>query len=124
MKILAVASTMDLRHRLGCTPSWWQLWKALHEIGHEVIVTPYLGDPVDALWWRTYPNPCRAESLLFNRYLVWKKKRGKLPGKSSAFSPIFKQLIERQVRPKWKRHLQTILDREKNVGAVLFMNVP
>ena len=58
MKILAVASTMDLRQRLGCTPAWWQLWKALYEIGHEVIVTPYLGDPVDSLWWRTYPNPC------------------------------------------------------------------
>src|SRR5439155_8067869 len=68
--------------------------------------------------------PCRRESLLFNRYLLRQKEQGKLPGRRTTFSPMFKALIERQVRPKWKRHLQTILDAEKNVGAVLFMNVP
>jgi len=124
MKILAVASTMDLSQRLGCTPSWWQLWKALHEIGHEVIVTPYLGDPVEGLWWSTYPNPCRRESLLFNRYLLWQKGRGKSPGRRTPLTPMFTQFIKRSVRPKWKRHLQKILDREKTVEAVLFMNVP
>ena len=124
MKILAVASTMDLRHRLGCTPSWWQLWKALHETGNEVIVTPYLGDPVNALWWRTYPNPCRAESLLYNQYLLARKARGEPPAKDTLLSPLLRQLVKRDVRPKWRRHLQSVLDREKDVGAVLFMNVP
>ena len=120
MKILAVASTMDLRQRLGCTPAWWQLWKALYEIGHEVIVTPYLGDPVDSLWWRTYPNPCRSESLLFNRYLLFKKARRKSPSQSTFMSRFIRSMI----RPKWKRHLQAVLRKEGNVDVVLFMNVP
>src|SRR5437764_2296585 len=108
MKILAVASTMDLRQRLGCTPAWWQLWKALYEIGHEVIVTPYLGDPVDSLWWRTYPNPCRSESLLFNRYLLFKKARRKSPSQSTFMTRFIRSMI----RPKWKRHLQAVLWKE------------
>ena len=124
LKILAVASTMDLRYRLGCTPAWWQLWKALHETGHEVIVTPYLGDPVDALWRRTYPNPCRTESLLYNRYLLARKATGRAPAGATLLSPVLRQLVERDVRPKWKRHIQTVIEKERDVDAVLFMNVP
>src|SRR3989442_15945105 len=100
---------MDLKHRLGCTPAWWQLWKALYESGHEVIVTPYLGDPVDALWWRTYPNPCRTESLLFNLYLSRRKEKGKPPSGGPFMNSLARQLIQHDVRPKWKRHLQTVL---------------
>jgi len=37
MKILVICSTLDLKYKLGCTPSWWQLLKALHETGNEVI---------------------------------------------------------------------------------------
>ena len=124
LKILAVASTMDLSHRLGCTPAWWQLWKALHESGHEVIVTPYLGDPVNALWWRTYPNPCRTESLLFNRYLSRRKAKGKPPNGGAFLNSLARTLIRRDVRPKWKRHLQTVLRLEKDLDAVLYMNIP
>ena len=124
MKILAVASTMDLKHRLGCTPAWWQLWKALHETGHEVIVTPYLGDPVDALWWRTYPNPCRTESLLYNRYHNFWKTRGKSLSERANTSAWLRLLIRHHIRPRWKRHLRMIIQSEENVDAVLFMNVP
>jgi glycosyltransferase involved in cell wall biosynthesis len=124
MKILVVASTMDLRHKLGCTPSWWQLWKALHEAGHEVIVTPYLGEPIEALWWRTYPNPCQAESLLFNRYLSARRDRGESPSRATVLTPLFRRLIKHHVRPRWRRHMQSILRTEGDVDVVLFMNVP
>ncbi len=124
MKFLVVASTQDLRYRLGCTPSWWQLWKALHEVGHEVVVIPYLGDPVEALWWRTYPNPCRNESLLINRYLDGRKARGRPPSGTTVLSPLFDWFIRHDVRPKWRRHLEYVLEREKDVDAVLFMSVP
>ena len=76
MKVLVVCSALDLQYKLGCTPSWWQLLKALHETGNEVIAVPFLGDPVESLWWRCYPNPCAAESKLYNSYLEWKKTRG------------------------------------------------
>src|SRR4030042_7102870 len=75
MKILVIASTIDLKNKLGCTPAWWQLLKALHEIGNEVIVIPYLGNPVERLWWRSYDNLCRKESIIYNSYLEGRKKK-------------------------------------------------
>jgi hypothetical protein len=65
MKLLIITSTINLEYRLGCTPAWWQLYKALYEIGNEITVIPYLGLPVESLWWTTSENPCRRESLLF-----------------------------------------------------------
>ncbi len=124
MKILAVTSTIDLKYRLGCTPAWWQLLKALHETGNEVIVTPYLGQPVESLWWRTYGNPCSRESVVFNSYVERRKKSGISPSKRNVFSPIFESIIKHYIRPKWKRHLLSILERESAVDAVLFMSVP
>ncbi len=124
MKILAVTSTIDLKYRLGCTPAWWQLLKALHETGNEVIVTPYLGQPVESLWWSTYDNPCSRESVVFNSYVERRKKSGISPSKRNVFSPIFESIIKHYIRPKWKRHLLSILERESAVDAVLFMSVP
>jgi len=124
LKILVVVSTLDLKFRLGCTPAWWQLLKALHEIGNEVIAIPYLGKPVESLWWRTYENPCWRESVIFNSFLEWRKKRGISPSKENFFSPVFDLLISRYIRPKWEKHLLNILNREKRIDLVLFMNVP
>ncbi len=124
LKILAIVSTIDLRYKLGCTPSWWQLLKALHETGNEVVLTPYLGDPVESLWWKTYGNPCSRESVLFNSYLIWKRNGGRSPSKRTPFSAVGDGLVNHYVRPRWKRHLQRILSREGDVDAVLFMSVP
>src|SRR5687768_2417258 len=60
MKLLVVASVLDLSYPFGCTSAWWQLLKALHEAGTEIIATPYHGPPVESLWWRTEPNPCQS----------------------------------------------------------------
>lgn len=124
MKLLAIASTIDLKHRLGCTPAWWQFFKSLHETGNEVIVTTYLGEPVESLWWRTYKNPCSIESLIFNSYLEKKKRLGISPSRDTFLSPIAHQLIKCYIRPKWERHLMRILSKEDDIDAILFMNVP
>lgn len=124
MKLLVVASAIDLNYRLGCTPAWWQLLKALHETGNEVIVTPYLGQPVESLWWRTYRNPCRRESMIFNSYLERRKKAGMLPARRNMLSPVFERIIKHYVRPRWEKHLLGILEIEDKVDAVLFMSVP
>ena len=124
MKLLVVASAIDLNYRLGCTPAWWQLLKALHETGNEVIVTPYLGQPVESLWWRTYRNPCRRESMIFNSYLERRKKAGMLPARRNMLSPVFERIIKHYVRPRWEKHLLSILEMEAEVDAVLFMSVP
>ncbi len=124
MKILVVCSTLNLKYKLGCTPAWWQLLKALHEIGNKVIAVPYLGDPIDSPWWRTYYNPCNIESKLYNRFLDRKRQRGQLSQYVKKPSPLLNKLPEYYVRRKWEKHLFEILSKEKDIDAILFMNVP
>ncbi len=122
MKLLIACSTMDLKYRMGATPAWWQLFKALHEVGNEVITTPYLGRPAESLWWRTYPNPCAWESILFNSLL----DRGQVRavGNGGMFSSLSLTAIRKFIRPRWEKHILKILDREGDIGAILFFNVP
>jgi hypothetical protein len=40
-KIVAVASAGDLDFRYGCTPTWWQLWKRLHDVDVDPIIATY-----------------------------------------------------------------------------------
>ena len=124
MKILIACSTIDLKYKLGCTPSWWQLFKALHETGNEVIVVPYLGDPVESLWWRTYPNPCSWESKLYNSYLDRKKKQCNLSKHNAKNDTLINRFAEKHVKNKWEKHLLNIFDKEKDIDALLFVNVP
>lgn len=118
MKILTICSALDLKLGLATTQYFWQLSKGLYETGNDVIAIPYLGYPVETLWWRTYTNPCAIESLVYN-YLADKYtiRESKKSGASSI-------LIDKYVKPKWERHLFKILEREKNVDAVIFMIVP
>ncbi len=124
MKILAVVSTIDLKNKLGCTPAWWQLLKALYEIGNEVIVIPYLGRPVESLWWRTYDNPCSKESIIYNSYLEGRKSRGKSPSERTLLTPVAAQIIKHYIKPKWERHLMSILEKEQDISLLLFMSIP
>lgn len=124
MKILVIVSTIDLQNRLGCTPAWWQFLKALHEIGNEIILIPYLGNPIESLWWRTYDNPCRFESIIYNYYLEWRKKKGQSPSEKNLLSPITAQIIKHYIRPKWEQHLVHVLTEENDIELLLLMNVP
>src|SRR6266540_552426 len=66
-KIIAVASAADLDFRYGCTPAWWQLWKGMHAVGVDLIVTTYRGKAIESPWWRTAPNPLYREAETFAR---------------------------------------------------------
>jgi hypothetical protein len=124
MKVLVVCSTLDLHYKLGCTPSWWQLLKALHETGNEVIAVPFLGDPVESLWWRCYANPCAAESKLYNRFLDWKKTRGGHISAQKSKPSLPDRFSEKFIRSKWEKFLISIFDKERDIDALFFMNVP
>ena len=131
-KILAVASAVDLDFRYGCTPAWWQLWKGMHEAGCDLIVTPYRGRAVEAPWWRTEPNPCYREGETFARArdLVARLKRDTHLRRREDSPPdtgsdrIVRELIWKWVTPRWQRHLERILDRERDVDAVVVFTVP
>src|SRR5688572_11539226 len=59
MKLLIVPASLDLTQPFSATPAWWQLLKALYEIGVDVIATPYQGPAIESLWWRAEPNPAQ-----------------------------------------------------------------
>ena len=131
-KILAVASAVDLDFRYGCTPAWWQLWKGLYEVGVDLIVTPYRGKPVESPWWRTAANPTRVEGesyaavrgglarLKGDRYL----RRSEDNPDDSVLDKAARETIWRWVTPRWRRHLAKVLEREKDVDAVIVFTVP
>jgi glycosyltransferase involved in cell wall biosynthesis len=131
-KILAVASAVDLDFRYGCTPAWWQLWKGLYEVGCDLIVTPYRGRAVEAPWWRTEPNPCYREGELFSkaRDLTARIKgdthlrRAEEHPPDTATDKVVREVIWRWVTPRWQRHLERILARERDIDAVVVFTVP
>ncbi len=127
-KILAVASAMDLDFRYGCTPAWWQLWKGMYEAGVDLVVTPYRGRPVEAPWWRTAPNPTYLEGesyaalrsglarLKGDRYL----RRAEDAPADSALDRVTRETIWRVVTPRWQRHLERVVERERPDAVVVF----
>ena len=127
-KVLAVASAVDLDFRYGCTPAWWQLWKGLYEVGVDLLVTPYRGRPVESPWWRVAPNPTYREGesydalrtglarLKGDRYL----RREESHPEESGLDRISREAIRRWVTPRWRRHLERLVDRERPDAVVVF----
>jgi hypothetical protein len=131
-KVLAVVSAIDLQFRYGCTPAWWQIWKGMYEAGVDLILTPYRGPALDSPWWRTEPNPCRREGELFDRTrrLAARLKgdthirRAEESPEESVADRATREVIRRYVTPRWERHLSAILERERDVDAVVVFTVP
>jgi spore maturation protein CgeB len=131
-KILAVASAADLDFRYGCTPAWWQLWKGMAEAGIDLIVTTYRGRAIESPWWRTAPNPLyrEAEAFAAARHAAARLKgdtylrRAESSPEDTRGDKILREVIWRTVTPRWHRHLERILERERDVDAVVFFTVP
>jgi spore maturation protein CgeB len=127
-KLLCVASAVDLDFRYGCTPAWWQLWKGLHDEGADLIVTPYRGRPVETPWWRTAPNPAYREGesyaavrdllarLRGDRYL----RRAEESPEDSPLDRVTRETIWRLVTPRWRRHLERLVEEERPDAVVVF----
>jgi len=127
-RILAVASAVDLDFRYGCTPAWWQLWKGMYEAGVDLVVTPYRGRPVESPWWRVAPNPTYREGESYqavrdvlarfqgDRYL----RRAESSPEDTGFDRLTRETIRRWVTPRWKRHLERLVERERPDAVVVF----
>lgn len=131
-KILAVASAVDLDFRYGCTPAWWQLWKGMYEAGVDLLVTPYRGRPVESPWWRIEENPCYREGEAFARArdaMAWLRgdthlRRAEESPADSLADRVTREAIWRYVTPRWQRHVERVLERERDVDAIVVFTVP
>src|SRR3954453_8710822 len=127
-KIIADASAVDLDFRYGCTPAWWQLWKGLHEEGVDLVVTPYRGRPVESPWWRTAPNPtyfegesfARARDLLARAKGDGSPRRAEESPEDSLGDRLTREVIWRWVTPRWRRHLEALVERERPDAVIVF----
>jgi len=131
MKLLVVCSSLDLRHPYSSTPAWWQLLKNLCESGVDLIATPYQGYAIESPWWRAYDNPCQLEGDLFARARPLTRRlrhrpEGERPaeGGESVSDKVLRSLVQTFVRPRWQRHLSTILETDQGIDAILTLNVP
>jgi Glycosyl transferases group 1 len=127
-KLLAVASAVDLDFRYGCTPAWWQLWKGLYEVGVDLVVTSYRGRAVESPWWRVAPNPTYREAEAYaalrgglarlkgDRYL----RRPEESPEEGGFDRLTRETIWRVITPRWQRHLDRLVERERPDAVVVF----
>jgi len=131
-KIVAVASAADLDFRYGCTPAWWQLWKGMHDVGIDLIVTPYRGKAIETPWWRSAPNPLYREAETYAKLRDFAARakgddylrRAEENPQESVVDKATRTLIWRYVTPRWQKHLTHLLERERDVDAVIVFTVP
>jgi glycosyltransferase involved in cell wall biosynthesis len=89
MKLIFVCASLDLTQPFSATPAWWQLLKALYEIGVDVIATPYQGPAIEALWWRAEPNPAQWQGDTFKAARdLYRKVAGEAPPVQSPPQPL------------------------------------
>jgi spore maturation protein CgeB len=127
-KILAVASSIDLSFRYGCTPAWWQLWKAMYEEGADLVLAPYRGRPIESPWWRVAANPTyrEGESFAFARDTLARLKgdshlrRAEENPEDGLGDRMTREVIWRWVTPRWRRHLERLVERERPDAIVIF----
>src|ERR1700748_2938173 len=123
-KLLCVASAVDLDFRYGCTPAWWQLWQALNDEGAELVVAPYRGRPIETPWWRSAPNPAYLEGESYARV---RSVAARIKGdghlrreENSRGDRMTPEAIWRVVTPRWRRHLERLVERERPDAVVVF----
>lgn len=126
-KLLIAASAVDLDFRYGCTPAWWQLWKGLYEEGADLVVAPYRGRPVESPWWRTAANPTYVEGESFarvqgiaSRLMGDRARRPEENPEDGLSDRMTREAIWRWVTPRWRRHLEALIERERPDAVVVF----
>ncbi|MDE0609278.1 MAG: glycosyltransferase [Anaerolineaceae bacterium] len=139
MKLLVVPASLDLRQPFSATPAWWQLLKALHEEGAELVASPWQGPPIETLWWRAGRNPAQwqGDAWLGARRL-WRRVIGTPPPVQldeydvppaglmrEAWSEKLLRYVSRAtIAPLWYAHLKSTLREQPDIDALLFLTLP
>jgi glycosyl transferase family 1 len=128
MKLLVIASSLDLRAPLSSTPSWWQFLKALSEQAVDLIVAPYQGPAIESPWWSAAQNPCQREGDLVGWFKSATVKSGARRHARStgetASDRLTRALVDRITKPRWRAHLAHVCERHPDIDAALFLTVP
>jgi spore maturation protein CgeB len=128
LKIIAICQALDLSNKkLGITPAWWQILKGLAEQGVEVIAIPYFGKAVESLWWKCYENPNLTKISTYEKleqimtHLPFYKDQMSFRQKNQG---SLTKLINLFIKPKWKKYLEYIIKKEKDIDAIIVLTVP
>jgi glycosyltransferase involved in cell wall biosynthesis len=104
----------------------------MHEAGVDLVVTPYRGRAIESPWWRTAPNPLYVEAETFarardavarlkgDRYL----RRAEDEPDDTRVDKALREVIWGYATPRWRRHLETLIEREGDVDAVIVFTIP
>lgn len=133
MKLLVIVSSLELTQPFSATPAWWQLLKALYEIGVDVIAAPYQGPPIETPWWQAAPNPAKLEGDTFKfvrdtlrRFAPEKPTQatGAQEEDERLSDKAIRRIAQAVIAPRWKRHVDRLITRQSDIDAVLVITVP
>ena len=100
----------------------------MYEAGVDLVVTPYRGRPVESPWWRVAPNPTYREGESYqavrdvlarvkgDRYL----RRAESHPDESGLDRLTRETIRALITPRWRRHLERLIERETPDAVVVF----
>jgi glycosyltransferase involved in cell wall biosynthesis len=130
MKLLFVASSLDLTQPFSATPAWWQLLKGLYEIGVDVLATTYQGPAIESLWWRALPNPVQrqGDAYLLLRKMIQGSSQKKavntaISGESLA-DRLQRKIAQTLIAPRWRTFMDRTLTDHPDIDGVIFLNIP
>lgn len=129
MRLLVLASALDLQLRLSSTPHWWQLLRALAVEGADLTAVPYAGRPIESLYWRAAANPCLREGQAFAlfRTLALKVRAATTARKSTGEGigdRVMRLAAQSWIRPRWTAAVHALFRQERGFDAVVMLNVP
>jgi hypothetical protein len=133
MKLLVIVSSLDLTQPFSATPAWWQLMKALYEIGVDVIATPYQGPAIETPWWQAAPNPARREGDIFKLVRDTRRRftgvaetqaEGAQIEQESWSDKAVRRVAQTVIAPRWRRHVDRIFRAQPDIDAVFMITVP
>src|SRR3954453_21326143 len=103
----------------------------MYEEGADLVLAPYRGRPIESPWGRVAANPTyrEAESFAFARDSVARLKgdshlrRAEDNPEDSLGDKLTREVIWRWVTPRWQKHLEALVERERP-DAVMVFTVP